>query len=134
MSIVVLCFELLGRFALCLRCLNLFYKLFCVVVDSVVIVSGCLLCFHCFSARWVVVVVGGCSLFPLFQALSGYFRMSRIFELFNIVYVVQLVSSVVSHCLGCLSCFQVVHVVQFVLDSRRLSRLVHVVFGCCLVA
>ena len=120
MSIVVLFFELLGRFALCLRCLNLFYKLFCGVVDSVVFVS--------------VRVARGCSLFPLFQAISCYFRMSRIFELFKIVYDVQLVSSVVSHCLGCLSCFQVVHVVQFVLDSRRLSRLVHVVFGCCLVA
>ena len=59
MSIVVF-FELLGSFALCLRCLRLFYNLFCVVVDSVVIVSGCQLCFHCFSSR--LGVVGGCRL------------------------------------------------------------------------
>ena len=44
-------FELLGSFALCLRCLGLFYNLFCVVVDSVVIVSCCQLCFHCFSLQ-----------------------------------------------------------------------------------
>ena len=35
-------------------------KLVCVVVDSVVFVSGYLLCFHCFSLRWVL--VGGCGL------------------------------------------------------------------------
>ena len=29
-------FVMLGSFALCLRCLRLFYNLFCVVVDSVV--------------------------------------------------------------------------------------------------
>ena len=31
-------------FALCLRCLRCFYNLFCVVVDSVVVVSVCLKC------------------------------------------------------------------------------------------
>ena len=44
-------FELLGSFALCLRCLKMIHKVFCVVADSVVFVSSCLLCFHCFSSR-----------------------------------------------------------------------------------
>ena len=50
-------FELLGSFALCLRCFWVVYKLYCVAVVSVVFVSSCLLCFHCFSSR--LVVVGG---------------------------------------------------------------------------
>ena len=50
-SVVFFFFELLGSSALCLHCLKLFYKLFRVVVDSVVFVSGCLLCFHSFNSR-----------------------------------------------------------------------------------
>ena len=32
-------------------CFWLIYNLFCVVVDSVVVVSGCQLCLNCFSLR-----------------------------------------------------------------------------------
>ena len=53
-------FALLGSFALCLRCLRLLYNLFCVVVDSVVVVSGCQLGLHCHSLQWID--VGGCRL------------------------------------------------------------------------
>ena len=49
-SLVVLFFQLLGSFALFLRCSKLFY-MFCVVVDSVVFVSNCQPRFHCFSSR-----------------------------------------------------------------------------------
>ena len=71
MSIVVF-FELLGSFALCLRCLRLFYNLFCVVVDSVV---GCFrlsnsVCIVSVCSRLLSVVVG-CSVFQWFHALSS---------------------------------------------------------------
>ena len=111
---------------LCLRCSKLFYNLFCVVVNSVVFVCGCRLFFIVsVCCRLLSVVLKGCSLFRLFQALAHYFRLSRIFELFKIVLRrPDYLSSVVLDHLGCVNCLQIVHVVQSVLDSRRWSRLV----------
>ena len=51
------------------------YKLFCVVVDSVVFVSSCLLGFHCFSSR--LVVVGGCRL-QFVSTVSSYFGSTQV--------------------------------------------------------
>ena len=78
-------FELLGSFALCLRCLRLFYNFFCAVVDSVValqVVNSFCIVSVCLGLLSVVV---GCSVFQWFHALSSYFRLSRLFELFKIV-------------------------------------------------
>ena len=131
-STVILFFELLGSFALCLRGLRLVYNLLlCVVVDSVVVVNSVFIVSVCNRLSSVVV---GCRLFRLCHALSAFFKLSRFFDLFNII----LTSSSLSQVL-----FQIVSVdevllklfmfFRFVLNSRRLSGLFYVVFGVGLV-
>ena len=77
-STVVLFFELLGSFALCLRRLRLVYNLLlCVVFDSVVVVNSV---FNVSVCNRLSSVVVGCRLFRLCHAISAFFKLSRLFE------------------------------------------------------